>query len=504
MFEENFEKYNVKNELKQNWEVSDPNFLLVDKENASKHLQFNNSFFLIHKNPKNKIGKVKLKTLISGSGKWEVVVYIGGREFNKSTNWKERSKVTINNISQVYSTTTLDVNSNKDILFTKFVFIATGENPVISINNITYQPISEEAKIKIEHQIKLEKNKIVREKEFESFLVDRSYNEARALLNAYKKSYKKRVKALTMLSSKSNAIELLSGTAGSLGNYNQLSNPLNYNKFKNIKDTLFVNLEPIEKLYFEDQIEGNLNRFYERIKKPLDIATGIGDIFTGGAISKLINGFKSLLIKGYSPERLLFRKIKKNKIREEQNRGVKFYKECKVFFKEIDQQNHNTLALNQNLLSVYQKASRFNKKINIELQNYLTFQNIILDKGNLQDLIKNSAHRDLYPKIDKSFSDVLGTSETFNVYDISNHIKKLDIFFTKTDELIEEYNIISNALSSYYTDFNTRLENKCPFVNLDNKDEEYWNKNIGDLKIVSNELEKKFIDNYVDIEFIKD
>ncbi|UZO81716.1 hypothetical protein NBT05_04415 [Aquimarina sp. ERC-38] len=497
---EKFENYSSRSDLENNWTI-EGDYFLEKNFRESKELRFKNSFSLIHNTPKKGIGKIELKSLITGLNDWEVIVYL---EKNSVFNdWKEVNRTNVNKLLDNYSTTTLDFNKIEN-LFLKLEFISTGEASPIAIESIIFNKISNEAKQKINYEKQLKEAQVVREDEIKKFINNKSFNDANELIRTYKEDYKKRVKALTMLSRKSVAIKLISGTASTLGNYNQLSNPLNYNRFKEFKTQLFKNLESIDTLYFNDEIEGRINNFYNQLKTPIEIVKGIGDIFTGGAVSKLVNGFKGLITKGFSTERLITLGVKKSKLRKKRKEGILLYTKSNKFFKEIESQNHNTLALNLNILSIYDKTDDFNHRVNNKLKEYLAFENILIDNFHLQEIVKNESHQQFNSEIDSSFVSLLGDKSTFSVSQITNHIKKLDVFFSDTEDLIKEYERISNSFSSYYTDFKTQLEKGCPFSGLDETDQKYWNDNISELIKTTNELQQGFIDNYVNIKFIKE
>lgn len=497
---EDFEQYNQV--INNKWKTEGI-FEFLDDSISSKHITSKNSFSLIYKDSKSDVGKIELKTLVNGFGNWQVTISKGNtNEFDKDSNWKELDKVDISNTLDNYTTITLDFNSIESV-FVKITFTPLGGNSTISVDDIVFKYITTEAKESLQHQQKLALDKENRQKEIKAFIQNKSFNDAKLLLEIYEKDYKKRIKALTMLSRKSNATKLISGTATTLGSYNQLSNPLNYNKFKEFKKRLFECLDPIDTLYFSDEIEGKVNNFYKKIEDPINIVASIGDVFTGGAVSKLVDGFKNLITKGFSTERLSS-KFKPRDIEDKKKKGIELYLESKSFFEEIEQQNQGTLGLNYKVLDIYKKVANFNDKIDAELNNGLELSNIRIEKDILTTIIKNENQDSLDIRITNSFSMLLGNSDTYNVNDITNYVKRLDGFFVKVDDLIKDYKKISNSLNSYYIDFNETLNKGCPYTNLDSNDKKYWNANTDKLLKITKNLQKDFEAYYIGVEFIEE
>lgn len=87
---------------------------------------------------------------------------------------------------------------------------------------------------------------------------------------------------------------------------------------------------------------------------------------------------------------------------------------------------------------------------------------------------------------------------------ITNQTKKIDIYFAEVDELIKDYEELTNSLVSFYSDFNTKLKEEPPYENINDVDEKYWKDNISSMKKNSLELQTKFTSNYLNIEFIKE
>jgi hypothetical protein len=334
-FNENFEDYTTLDEVKKEWSID--NTIKFDTENKTNHITSLGSFSLIQVDPQNRIGKIEIKTKTKGIGIWSISVYTNNTTSSKPESWKKINNLNIFH-SENYSTTTIDINSIEK-LFLKFVFELKGESSQLYINEISYNKISLEAEKNIDHLKRLEAEKIIRDKEITDLIKNNTYNSAKTLMGTYENDYKKRVTALAMLARKSVAIELVSGTASNLGSYNQLSNPLNYDQFKKLKKELFTKLEPIEQLYFNDEIANKTNSFFEKINDPLNFISSVGDIFTGGAVSKLVSGFKSLVTKGFSPERLLTKGFKKKKNKLEHDKGIELYKNANKFLEIIEQKN---------------------------------------------------------------------------------------------------------------------------------------------------------------------
>lgn len=503
LFEDSFQSYKSKKELSYNWIISS-DFDLDTVVSKTKSIKITTLSTMLLKVPKMKLGKAELRIFTKGIGLWNIEVYTGSSiDFDDSSNWTKVNEIKIISPTNNFNTNTIDINKVKNT-FVKFRFSTDSDNTELYIDNVVIKKITKEAEEEIIAELQQKKLKQEREKDFKSLMTKESYKNAIKLVDSYKLIYKSRIYTIGMLYDKSKAIELVSGTAAALGDYNQLSNPLRYSKFSEFKKLLYSKLEPIDKLYFTDEIEGKLAVFYQKIKNPLNIALGVGDIFTGGAVSKIIGSFKSMIIKGFGTERLKTLYFLPSKIKQEKNAGILLYNNAKVFFNDIEKQNDITLRLNKEILIIYKNAEELNGKIEQLFFEYFEIMNIVISRNKLLSVIKNQNYNYISNPVDQEFQRLTDYYKTdINVRHISEKVKKIDFYLNKIDNLIKEYEYLSNRMSSFYADFNKLLSKECPYKNLPENDKRYWNLNVNKIKQMIRKAEDNFNELYNDVNFKK-
>lgn len=502
-FSETFDSYELNEDLTDAWIVNgnvelDTNFY----SSAKNSIKISKSSEIIIPRFLNKLGKLELSLMAKGAGIWNLSVYIStSTNFGKEENWTKINEINTDLTQTTFSTRTFDINKLKKNYFIKFKFELNGENSFLYIDDIIIHKISKDAVARIreeEQQIKLKKE---RKNDFEKLLADESFENAEELVNNYKKTYKKRIKTLSMIYDKSNVIKVLSGTASALGDYNQLSNPMNYEKYEHLKKVLIPKLDPIDTLFYSDEIEGKLQDFFKKIENPLNIAVGIGDIFTGGSVSKVVSGFKSLITKAYSTERLTTLGVKKRNVKMEHKKGTKLYLDTKKFFEDIESQNIKTLKLNSKISDIYQDSKKLNKEIEDFFIEYMAFSSLVLTKDNIIDLSKNQTYTKFDKEINHYFKIMLGNRRNFDAKLIAKQTKEIDNYFQKIENYISEYDKLSNSMSSFFVDFNKQLSGNCPYRNITQTDIIFWKSKVSNIQKTLKDVENTFNKSYTDINF---
>ena len=300
-------------------------------------------------------------------------------------------------------------------------------------------------------------------------------------------------------------VKVVSGTAAALGHLNQLSNPMQYDKYRALTNMLMPKLEPIDTLFFVDQVKNKLNGFFAKIENPLNIVAGIGDIFTGGSISKIIDNFKALITKGYSTERLLTLGFRKGeKLVEEQHRGVRLYLEAEEFFRVIELENEKNMVLNKKIYDIYQHSQKLNTDILNLYIEYLQYAKIPADKNAVDQLVKNQAYTQYQAPAEQYFTHLLGERQSFDKNEIANRLKDMDLLLQRINTTISEYDKLANQLSSFYADFRTTMERDCPFRNVSANDRQRWEREVNNILNTMNEVEQTFNAAYTKVDFNKE
>ncbi len=502
-FSETFDNYISTDDLTDKWMIKgkvklDTNFY-SSKNNSIKISQ---SSEIIISRFISKPGKLELSLMTKGAGIWNLSIYIStNTNFNSNENWTKINEFNTDLSQTTFSTKTYDINKLKKNYFIKLKFELNGENSSLYIDDIIIHKISKDAIAKIKEAEQQKKLKKERKIDFERLLVDESFENAGYLVKNYKKTYKKRIKTLGMLYDKSNVIKVLSGTASALGDYTQLSNPMKYEKYKQLKKVLVEKLDPIDTLFYSDEIEGKLSDFFKKIENPLNIAVGIGDIFTGGSVSKVVSGFKGLITTAYSTERLTTLGVRRRNISIEQKKGVKLYLETKDFFEDVEKQNLKTLKLNIAIYDIYESSKKLNTEIEQLFIEYTALANIVITKDEVINISKNQNYTKFNKEVDIFFKIMLGRRNNFDAKYIAKQTKEIDVLFKKIENCISKYDKLSNSMSSFFVDFNKQLGGSCPYRNITEKDIIFWNSKVLKIQETLKDVEKTFNKSYMDINF---
>ncbi len=502
LLEENFENYTSTPRLNMQWNKGqyielDTNFYRSGKQSV----KISKESFLIYRIPYDRLGKFEFSMMTKGPGVWNVNIAVSSEmNFSNEKAWETVETFTSELGLSTFDSRTVDINRLEQH-FVRLKFEPVGTATPLYVDDVVLYEISREAEAIIREEKREERLRQERKQDFDQLMESASYSDAKRVVRSYEKIYRSRVKSLSMLYDKSNMIKIVSGTASTLGDFNQLSNPVRYQKYQQLQGMLFPKLESIDTLFYSDQVNGRLDGFFKKIKNPLNIAMGIGDMFTGGAVSKVVDSFKGLVTKGFSTERLDMLGYSKREIRQEKKKGVRLYLEAKDFFEDIEAQNERTLILNRKIFDVYRNSKSLNNDVMKLFVDYLGMAKIVADKNKVIEVSKNQDYKSLDKEISAYFQEVLGSRKSFNKDRLTSRIKEIDAFMQRIDIEIAEYNKLSNQLSSFYSDFRKEVERDCPFRNVTDSDKALWDSNVKRIKSTIQEVERSFNESYIEVNF---
>lgn len=493
---ENFDKGNVDD----NWKVTGS--LQADTANhisAPNGAKLSGPVTLTSRKVYNQIGKITLGLKSNATpGIWKISIYTSGN--TEFTNSRKVGEIVpdFNNIN--FSTSVIDVNEIED-RFIRLTFEPNVTTSPLYIDDIRITPITEEARKKIQTEKEQKELAKVRRADFERLIREENYNDARRLVTNYKDLYVSRIQTLAKLHKNTVAIEMVSGTASTLGDFNQLSNPTNYKKYDEIKKELFPKLDPIDTAFFNDEIENKLNTFFAKMETPLNLVIGVGDLFTGGGVTKVVGSFKGLISTAFRTEHLQALGFNRKKIEQERREGLKLYNETKTFFEDFEQQNLQALELNREINMVYRDAENLNHEVKSFFESYMEMAQVPVSEDDFISLSKNEDYNRYDSAISRHFDFLLGDESGFQTQSISLAIKELDMRFSQIDRYITEYEELSNRMTGFYADFDRLLVADCPYQNVTDEDKVYWKSKVTNLQSALSTLREKFKDNYTDIDF---
>lgn len=474
--------------------------------NGKQSLKIPESGNLIYQMPLSKVGKIEFSLKARGAGGWNITVSTSTiANFDDELAWKkiETFKVDIAQDDKIFDTKISTINAF-DRTFIRLSFEKIGEGSVLYVDDINVVQISGDVEAKIKSEIAEEKNRVDRERHFKNLLESANYDDARTLVDSYEHTYDKRIKTLSMLYDKTNILKVVSGTASALGSLNQLSNPTQYEEYQRMTKSLLPKLQPIDTLFFGDQVRNKIDNFFRKIENPLNIITGIGDLFTGGGISRIVDNFKGLITKGYSAERLEALGFKKDKLIEEQNNGMKLYNRARQFFDVIQEQNDKNMVLNKRIYEIYQNSKQLNTEILELYVEYLRYAKVVANKNTIDDLTKNQNYSQFDTEIHTHFSNLLGKKEQFDKYQITGQVKELDVLFQRIEMFVVDYDKLSNQMSSFYSDFKNNVDKDCPFRNVSANDQARWETEAQKILGTLTEVEQTFNTSYTKVDFNKE
>ncbi|MBL7784756.1 MAG: hypothetical protein JNM36_02525 [Chitinophagales bacterium] len=472
------------------------------RRNGMSALRVQESGSVVYQLPLNKVGKIEFSWLARGSGSWNVMVMsTSSTNFDDENVWKriESVKIDVAQNMAIFETKTVSIHS-LDRIFVRLLFEKIGDG-VLYVDDINITPISSEMEAKIKSELAEEKNRIEREKHVKTLIETANYDDAKVLMDSYERLYQSRIKTLSMLYDKTNIVKVVSGTASALGNLNQLSNPTKYEEYQKITQSLLPKLQPIDTLFFGDQVRNKIDQFFQKIESPLNIITGIGDLVTGGGISRIVDNVKGLITKGFSTERLEGLGFRKEKLAEEQQQGIRLYNKARVFFDVIQEQNDKNMVLNKKIYEVYENSKALNHEILHLYIAYLNFAKIAADKNLIDDVTKNQDYQHFANDSNLYFSSMLGTKDKFDKYYLTGQIKELDAMFQQINYRIEDYDKLANQMSSFYSDFRNTVNQECPFKNVSSKDKMMWETEIKRIQMIIAEVEQTFNTAYTKVDF---
>lgn len=502
LLEDDFEKYNSTPRLNLSWKKSqevsiDTNFYRSGKQSV----RLTKEGFLIYKMPNERLGKLEFSMMTQGPGVWNVGIAISNSlNFSSEKSWETIETFTTGIGSGNFDTKMANINRLGQY-FIRIQCEPVGAATPLYIDDIVLYEISRDAEAIIKEELREDRLKKERKQDFDLLMESASYSDARRLVKSYEKIYRSRVKTLAMLYDKSNMIKIVSGTASTLGDFNQLSNPVRYQKYQQLQSTLFPKLESIDTLFYSDQVKGRLEGFFKKIENPLNLAMGIGDMFTGGAVSKVVDSFKGLITKGFSSERLDMLGFNRKQIKLEKSKGIRLYLEAKTFFKDIEAQNERTLILNKKIFDVYRNSKSLNDDVMKLFIGYLGHAKVVADQNTIIQISKNQDYNSVDKGISDYFKEVLGDKNNFNKEGLTNRMKEIDAYMQRIDMEIAEYNKLSNQLSSFYSDFRKEVNRECPFKNVTSADKALWNNNVKRIKATIQEVEKSYNESYIEVNF---
>lgn len=474
--------------------------------NGKQSLKIIKTGSLIYQMPLSKVGKIEFSLKASGAGGWAVTVSTSTTaNFDDEAAWKkiESFKMDIVQSDKIFDTKISTINS-LDRIFIRLSFEKIGEGSIVYVDDINIVQISSEIESKIKSEIAEEKSRMERERHFKNLLENANYDDARTLVDSYEHTYNKRIKTLSMLYDKTNILKVVSGTASALGSLNQLSNPTQYEEYQRMTKTLIPKLQPIDTLFFGDQVRNKIDNFFRKIENPLNIITGIGDLFTGGGISRIVDNFKGLITKGYSNERLEALGFKKDRLVEEQNNGMKLYNRARLFFDVIQEQNDKNMVLNKRIYEIYQDSKQLNNEILKLYIEYLQYSKIVANKNLIDDATKNQNYTQFATETHANFNSLLGKKEQFDKYQITGQMKELDVLFQRIEMFVVEYDKLSNQMSSFYSDFKNNVDQQCPFRNVSVNDQMRWETEAQKILSTLTEVEQTFNTSYTKVDFNKE
>lgn len=502
LLHDDFESYELSPRINLRWK-------------AGKHIELDTSYVrsgrqalridkessLIYKTPVERLGRLSFSMLTQGPGVWNVVVSVSrSLDFDDNRAW-ERIETFATNPSLVnYSARTAEINRLEQH-FVRLSFEPIGLTTPLYLDDIHLAEISPEAENILREALREERLRQQRKADFDQLILSASYSDAKRVAASYEQLYRSRVKSLAMLYDKSNMIKIVSGTAATLGDFNQLGNPTRYEKYRQLQATLFPKLEAIDTLFYADQVKGRLETFFKKIENPLNIAIGIGDVFTGGAISKVVDSFKGLITKGYSTQRLESLGLKSKALELERHKGIRLYLDAKEFFEDIEAQNERSLLLNKKIAEVFNESKNLNDEVMKLFIDYLAFAKIEADNNRIIELAKNQDYKTLDRPIADYFAQELGDAKSFNKDRLSNRLKDIDQHLQRIDQQIAAYNRLSNQLSSFYADFKKETERPCPYRNVSATDRQTWDSNVLRLQTTIGEVESAFNRSYLEVNF---
>ena len=501
LIQDDFEHYYSPGSLNRFWMMGD--HIAVDTTFARSgkfSLKIERESYAVYRLPNRRLGKLGFSMKSLGPGVWNVHIAVGtGLDFTSKDNWKVIDNFTTEPGVSDFITKTTDINT-LDLVFVRLSFEPVGVTGPLYVDDVVLQEISKEAEAIIKQEQQLEELREERAKHFQQMMENTSYSDARRLVKSYEALYLKRVKTLSMLYDKSNMIKIVSGTASTLGDFNQLSNPLRYQKYEQLRRMLFPKLEPIDTLFYSDQVQGKLQSFFKKIENPLNIAIGVGDVFTGGAVSKVVDNFKSLITKGFSTERLTTL-VSKKLLDSERKNGLTLYIEAKSFFEDIEEQNQRTLVLNKKIADIYHNSKALNDDVLKLFVDYLAYTKIVANRNVIIEYSKNQQYGQFKAQVEAQFAVVLGKESTFNKDVITDYLKEIDVFIQRIDMQIAAYNELSNQLSSFYADFRTEISRPCPFRNVTETDRLLWDSNVLRIGNTLKDVQGAFNESYTEVNF---
>lgn len=344
-------------------------------------------------------------------------------------------------------------------------------------------------------QIESEKRTVVKRA-----MKENDFYSGRILIEDYKKNYKARIQTMGMLVGKSISIQLIAEMGAAIGTFNQVANPVNYETYGKLKNDLMPNLDPISKEAYNDQVEGKLVSIFEKLKDPLNLLVGAADILSGGGVSKVIDGFKGMVVTAYSVERIVSLFGKKEK-EERVEKGLELYKEAKEFLNSIEEENKKILVYNRRLISIDQQAEAFNAEVITLLKEYLSYVGVKAEDDVLNRMVANETYAQFDSVIDAHFDLILGNPDTYDAYKIALQGKHLDQLFYQVSELTDnKYQNLSGELTNFYGDIQ-KLSEDCPLKRTTPKDQQNWEETIKKVKRMFDGTQEKYSTFFTEIDF---
>lgn len=487
LIEENFDFYKSVDNIK-NWHFSGTVNLDTANSRSKKNclvLKGNTTMRFIGQTKINSIGKVVFSAKTSDGGTCKIItsisetknadqVLVSALHFNKE----------ISADNHFYQTNQLEINKSGRFFFDINFLVPDGT--MLYIDDLLIYEISLDEKIKA--GILTEKRIIEadREKAFDNLMKNKDFKDVEKVEEKYRKLYIDKIATLARLSDKTRGIVAINGFASSVGNYVQLSNPMKYDKYKSIRNQLVNNLNPLDTLYLSDELEGKAKQYYEEIKAKrssdkisgvLDLAIGVGDMFTGGAVTNLIGGMKKLITSGFSNVRGNERKVK-----EKMNKGVKLYMVAKAFFDDIENENKKAITLLSRYDEVYREAVKLEKDLETIFPKYFNVLNIEVTALDLISLSKNQTYNQYNDKIKNKFTELKGTKSEYDPNKIAEKAKEIDRYIKEMEGFVKRYESISSKTKTIFDDLLRDIPDDCPYEGATQSDKNKWKNNTSEIK----------------------
>lgn len=419
------------------------------------------------------VGRLEMKLYQRGSEAWSLNCYVPkGADFNMNNpnDWKLKASVDrVYTDPEGFSINSFLINhlGNAAGILIEIVSTSDTNTDMLFLDDLKVYGITTGDAQRIQQEEAFKKQLADQRKLLDNISQANS-NEVKEIIDEFEANFECSARYLLMANAKAIKIGQLSDIATVSSQYNQLNNPINFNSYKNLKATLYSELDELEQADFKVKVENKITGFFEKMKTPLQLIGAGVDLLTGGRLNSAIDNFTRLITDNFNKDRLVAKYGNKKSV-EIYEKGLKLYKNSTGFFRIIQEQNTISLKLTRELAVVSVKSQDVQTEISDVARQLFESMDIEFSDNSFRQWTNNPDYQSqLFDDIENRFEE-MRNSDLKRVGTILD-LQEIDQKISQTTRIESLYNELSNLMLAYMEEIETNLVRPCPYREVSPED----------------------------------